>query len=160
MGVEIERKFLVHKHLLPDLQQGQRMIQGYLAQTPSVRYRVINRSMTVTIKEYVTGGERFELETPATEISETEILKLWQLSICPPVIKVRYRLPYAAQTDLQWEIDVYEGDNHGLITAEIEIPHRDYALQFPSWVDARSEVTEDSRYANVNLGSNPFRNWR
>ena len=56
-----------------------------------------------------------------------------------------------------WEIDVFEGDNEGLIVAEIELSHTNEDFQRPTWLG--KEVTDDSRYYNVCLAQTPFKNW-
>jgi CYTH domain-containing protein len=157
MALEIERKFLVHQALLPELKQGMNFIQGYLSEKPSVRFRIIEDMMCITVKDYISGGERFELETPQAEVTPQEILKLIELAVCPPIIKERFKI---RQEDVTWEIDVYHADNEGLITVDVEIPHKDYPISFPAWVNTEREITEDSRYSNINLGRNPYSQWK
>ncbi|UWG95781.1 adenylate cyclase [Dehalobacter sp. DCM] len=157
MGLEIERKYLVHAHLLPVLEKGERMIQGYLAETPSIRFRVTGSVMVITIKDYLTPSRRFELETPVKEITVEEIEKLKSLALSPPIVKIRYKISDAQ--GLTWEIDVYDGDNKGLITVDIELPYENYPLVFPEWVDSKKEITGDMRYTNLNLGRRPFMTW-
>ncbi len=156
MALELERKFLVHIDLLPELKQGINIIQGYLSENPSVRFRIIDGTMSMTVKDYISGGERFELETPQKEVTAEEITKLIELAVCPPIVKERYKIQ---QQDLIWEIDVYQADNEGLITVDVEISHKDYAIFFPSWVNTEKEITDDSRYSNINLGRNPYSKW-
>ncbi|NLI91786.1 MAG: adenylate cyclase [Peptococcaceae bacterium] len=155
--MEIERKFLVHHHLLPVLKGGERLIQGYLSEKPSIRFRITGKTMVITIKEYFSGDRRFELETPAKEITSEEMDKLRELAVCPPIVKVRYKIP--DEQGLTWEIDVYEGENQGLITVDIELPSPNYPVEFPDWVNTGKEITFDSRYSNLNLGKTPFSQW-
>jgi adenylate cyclase len=68
--------------------------------------------------------------------------------------KIRYRLAVGRHT---WEIDVFEGDNAGLVVAEIELGSEDEAFDRPEWIG--EEVTDDPRYFNSNLVGNPFRTW-
>ena len=56
------------------------------------------------------------------------------------------------------EIDVFEGDNAGLVVAEVELQSEQVAFQRPEWVT--EEVTLDARYYNVKLLSYPFSRWR
>lgn len=156
MAAEIERKFLVHHHLLPKLQNGQRLTQGYLSEKPSVRFRIIDKIMTITVKDYNSETSRFELETPGKEISNEETKKLIEMAISPPIIKVRHQIE---DEGLIWEIDVYEGENKGLITVDIEIPQENYPLKFPDWVDKSNEISGSSQYTNLNLGRKPFIKW-
>ncbi len=72
----------------------------------------------------------------------------------PLIEKVRYTLPLGRHT---WEIDVFEGENSGLVVAEIELESEDEAFDKPDW--AGEEVTEDPRYFNSNLVAKPYRAW-
>ena len=56
-----------------------------------------------------------------------------------------------------WEIDVFEGENRGLILAEIELEHRDEAYTRPEWLG--EEVSHDPRYYNVYLARHPYKEW-
>ncbi|HVJ50389.1 CYTH domain-containing protein [Desulfitobacterium sp.] len=156
MAIEIERKYLVHRKLLPVLEDGQRMIQGYLAVQPSIRFRVIDQDVIINIKSLQKDGSRFEFESMRPEVSLPDQKELLKLALFPPVEKIRYRVPYSG---LVWEIDVYQGENLGLITADVELPSLDYAINFPQWIDSQQEVTMDSCYFNINLGRRPFTQW-
>lgn len=157
MALEIERKFLVHGHLLPGLEEGERMIQGYLSEKPSVRFRITGRTMVMTVKDYLKAGRRFELETPAKTVTAEEIEKLQELAVSLPIVKVRHKIP--DDQGLVWEVDVYEGENQGLVTVDVELPGEDFPLKFPAWVDAGREITQDARYSNLSLGRNPYSHW-
>jgi adenylate cyclase len=54
-------------------------------------------------------------------------------------------------------VDVFEGENKGLILAEIELENEDQFFEKPSWLG--KEVTTDPRYYNANLVKNPFSTW-
>ncbi len=54
-------------------------------------------------------------------------------------------------------MDVFEGENTGLIMAEIELTAEEENFKTPAWVG--KEVSTDSRYYNSNLVKNPFANW-
>ena len=56
-----------------------------------------------------------------------------------------------------WEIDVFEGDNLGLVVAEIELDDPDEPFNKPAWLG--EEVTFDIRYYNTQLSQNPFKHW-
>jgi CYTH domain-containing protein len=68
--------------------------------------------------------------------------------------KDRYRIPYGGHT---WEVDEFFGDNDGLIMAEVEVESADQVVEKPEWVG--KEVSDDPRYFNANLITNPYRNW-
>jgi adenylate cyclase len=68
------------------------------------------------------------------------------------VEKLRYKLPWHG---LIWEIDVFQGENEGLVIAEIELPHEDKVFEAPDWLGR--EVTSDPCYSNAGLAKMPFR---
>lgn len=68
--------------------------------------------------------------------------------------KRRHLVEYAGHV---WEVDEFLGDNAGLVVAEVELEHADEALQLPDWIGA--EVTDDARYYNLALASQPFSQW-
>jgi adenylate cyclase len=68
--------------------------------------------------------------------------------------KTRYRLPFG---DLAWEIDVFSGDNAGLIIAELELRHERQSIELPSWIG--EEVTGNQLYYNGYLAQHPFASW-
>jgi len=157
MAHEIERKFHVFREKLPPLEGGERYVQGYLCEEPQVRFRIIDgRRAVLCVKKFLGPGERLEFEFPRRDLTPEEIVELPGLAIWPPLVKTRYRIPHKG---LVWELDVYEGKNEGLITTEVEIPSADYIVSFPDWVDADGEITNDPRYANINLTRKPFRSW-
>ena len=56
-----------------------------------------------------------------------------------------------------WEIDVFHGDNEGLIVAEVELEAVDQEVALPDWIGA--EVSADPRYFNSSLVAHPFSSW-
>lgn len=72
----------------------------------------------------------------------------------PLIEKMRYKIPYKGRT---WEVDVFEGDNAGLIVVEVELESEDQKIDLPSWVSR--EVTDDPRYYNSSLSTKPFKSW-
>lgn len=156
MAIEIERKFLVFNEHLPSLQGGQYIVQGYLSENPSIRYRFLDESIVITIKEYNKDGSRFEFETLNSKCSQEERSTLKRLSLVPPIEKIRYRIPFE---DLTWEIDVYQEENKGLITVDVEFPEIGYPLCFPEWVNTQRDITKDPKFSNINLGRRPYSTW-
>ncbi len=155
MGLEIERKFLVKNDSWRDAATSEtRLMQGYLAnnQTVTVRARIQGERAFLTIKGAARGISRseFEYEIP---VADAEAM-LAELSVSPPVDKVRYRVPCG---DHIWDLDLFGGDNAGLIMAEIELSAEDEPFEMPDWAGA--EVSGDPRYFNVNLARNPFKHW-
>ncbi len=68
--------------------------------------------------------------------------------------KVRHVVPCGA---LAWEIDVFSGENLGLVIAEIELPNEHHPIELPSWIG--TEVTGQGRYYNSALAQRPFSLW-
>jgi CYTH domain-containing protein len=56
-----------------------------------------------------------------------------------------------------WEVDVFLGENEGLIVAEIELASEDEKFDLPDW--AAEEVTGEEKYYNSNLSTLPFKQW-
>jgi adenylate cyclase len=153
MGVEIERKFLVADRAVLDGLIGTAYRQGYLSTAPerTVRVRHAGETAFLTVKSISIGASRAEFEYPIP-VADVDAL----LALCerPIIEKVRYRIGHAG---LVWEVDVFGGDNAGLVVAEVEIPSLQTAVEVPAWVGA--EVTDDPRYFNAYLVSNPFSAW-
>jgi CYTH domain-containing protein len=63
-----------------------------------------------------------------------------------------------AGTTLNVEVDVFHGDNEGLVLAEIELPSEDYVFEVPEWLG--KEVTGDPRYYNSYISAHPFNTWQ
>lgn len=155
MGVEIERKFLVIKDIWDKEPKpaGIPVRQGYLSENALavVRARIKGDSAFITIKGKKAGITRPEFEFEVQVSLAEEILS--QLS--PPLVsKTRYVIPFQGKS---WEVDVFDGQNEGLLLAEIELISEDEPFAKPGWVG--KEVTEDSRYYNAYLASHPFSTW-
>lgn len=59
--------------------------------------------------------------------------------------------------DLNWEIDVFLGENSGLTIAEIELDNEQQRIELPAWID--KEVTGQTQYYNGCLVQHPFCSW-
>lgn len=154
MGEEIERKFLVIGDGWRAGAGGMRYRQGFLSTEPErvVRVRVAGARGWIAIKGPAIGARRTELEYEIP-VADAELM-LEKLCKRPLVEKVRHTLTVGSHT---WEIDVFEGENEGLIIAEIELRSEDEAFEKPEWIG--KEVTADPRYFNSNLVAHPYRNW-
>lgn len=154
MAVEIERKYLVRddgwKQGDP---QGTRMAQGYLSREigRTVRVRVAGERAWLTIKGAAEGISRaeFEYEIPAEE--GNQLLALCEAAV---IDKTRYLVQWAQHT---WEVDVFHGENDGLVVAEVELSDESERPEIPGWVG--DEVSDDRRYANSSLSRVPFSAW-
>ena len=69
-------------------------------------------------------------------------------------IKVRYKV---RSGDHLWDLDLFHGENAGLVVAEIELQREDEPFVLPEWAGA--EVSGDSRYYNASLVKYPYRAW-
>ncbi|MCH8543060.1 MAG: CYTH domain-containing protein [Alcanivorax sp.] len=153
MGMEIERKFLVRNTAMLANQPGLTLRQGYLSHTPeaTVRVRIQGDQAWLTVKGRNDGARRAEFEYTVPVADALEMLALCSAG---RIEKTRYRLPAGEHV---WEVDVFHGDNDGLIVAEIELNHEDDAFELPAWIG--EEVTGDARYYNSQLSQTPFCSW-
>jgi CYTH domain-containing protein len=153
MGQEIERKYLVTSDAWHGLAESTFYRQGYLSTVKErvVRVRTVGKQGYLTIKGVAIGATRpeFEYEIPWRDAEQL-------LALCerPLIEKTRYRIEHGG---LIWELDVFHGDNDGLVTVECELETEDQKLMKPDWVG--EEVTGDPRYFNANLVENPYQMW-
>jgi adenylate cyclase len=145
---EIERKFILGK--LPDWLQdcsSAPIEQGYLAidKAVEVRLRRIGERRLMTVKRGH-GEVREEVEVG---LDEHQFDALWPLTDSQRLRKTRYLVPLGAGLDA--EVDVFEGELEGLVTAEVEFDSAEQSRDFqpPPWLG--DEVTGDGRYANQSL---------
>jgi len=155
MATEIERKFLLKDASWKALaDEGMQYSQGYLvgSQQASVRVRIQGERAFLNIKSATIDITRqeFEYEVPLDEAKEM----LETLCEKPLISKKRYHLK--SENHL-WEIDVFQGDNEGLVVAEIELADENEYFVKPDWLG--DEVSDDERYYNVSLVKHPFKNW-
>jgi adenylate cyclase len=154
MGTEIERKFLVDTEKWRPVGPGTDIVQGYLcsAKERVVRVRIEGREGWLTIKGATEGISRAEYEYPIPLAEAREILD--RLCERPFVDKTRHREVFAGRT---WEVDVFHGDNEGLVIGEVELESAVATVESPPWVGG--EVSDDHRYSNSNLAKRPWRTW-
>ncbi len=154
MGKEIERKFLVDMTKWTPQGVGTHFKQGYLNSQKErvVRVRIEGDRARLTIKGVSVGVTRSEFEYPIP-VEDARIL-LDTLCEQPLIDKHRHKEVHGGKT---WEIDVFHGDNEGLVVAEIELAAEDEAFEVPAW--AVREVSSDARYFNANLLRHPFKDW-
>ena len=155
-GMEIERKFLVRDRSFVSLASSSSHIrQGYLCSGGgrTIRVRLRDDAAYLTIKgPSLDGGvSRYEFEK---EISLEEGEQLMRL--CEPGIvdKTRFLVPFGVHT---FEVDVFHGDNDGLVMAEVELGSPDEPYEQPPFLG--DEVTGDRRYYNSHLRRHPYREW-
>lgn len=157
MALEIERKYrVVGEDWRPLVSAKKRICQAYLADTEQISLRVRIKdetTATLTIKTAAPGHTRqeFEYSVPLDDAEELLLVRTGAI-----VVKTRHIVPAAG--DLVWEIDVFEGENAGLVLAEIELEHADQTFEHPAWLG--EEVTFDRRFYNSELARLPFSRWR
>ena len=153
MSVEIERKFRVDSNKLKLSCEGKLLCQAYLSRDPSrtVRIRIAGNEAFLTIKGPSNGISRAEFEYP---IPVTDAEELMQLAVFPPIIKTRHKIQSG---HLYWEIDIFHGENEGLILAEIELNSEHETFVLPEWIT--TEVSGDLRFFNSYLAQHPFSQW-
>ena len=155
MPVEIERKFLLaNDGWRNEVVRHCAMRQGYLGAPggkASIRVRLEGDRARLNIKSSVVGDTRdeYEYEIPVSEA--TEMLD----NLCiGRVEKVRH---YIERDGLTWEIDEFQGDNEGLVVAEVELSHAEQSVPSPPWLGR--EITTEARYYNHSLAIKPYRSW-
>jgi adenylate cyclase len=155
MGIEIEKKFLLKDNSWKIGATGTRYRQGYLSgeKGRTVRVRTVGSIGFLTVKGPTDHGVRLEYEY---EIPEKDVLEMLErLCITPIIEKTRYKVEFSG---FIWDIDVFSGDNEGLIVAEIELDSSDQEFDVPPWIG--QEVTDDPRYFNSNLSRHPYKLWK
>ena len=155
MPIEIERKYLLRSDDWKQASdQGRYIVQGYLAgsEQASVRVRIEGNRANINIKSATLGVYRKEYEYPVPLEQAREMLD----TLCehPLIEKTRYIVKHDG---LEWEIDVFAGENDGLVVAEVELESEDQKINLPDWCG--EEVSDDPRYYNVSLGKHPFSAW-
>ena len=165
MAQEIEHKFLVTSNRFHGLGTPTEYCQGYIPTRNgmTVRIRIAGTQGYVTFKDRTVGFTRHEFEYPIPVADARQMLDL--LCEKPLVSKTRHVIPAppghrpdgTPVEGLHWEVDVFHGDNEGLILAEIELPGEDVLFDIPEWVGP--DVSFDRRYRNNALAQHPYKDW-
>lgn len=147
--MEIERRFLVKGNFPKDEATSINIVQGYISRDKNhtVRVRIAGNEAFLTVKgcNKQNGCSHLEIEK---NVSVEEARQL--LDICEPgiITKKRYFVPCNDAKHV-FEVDVYEGNNQGLVIAEIELSSEADCFTYPSWLG--TEITHDYRYSNSSL---------
>lgn len=157
MALEIERKFLVKNEDFKELAfKSYKIAQGYLSSVPerTVRVRLTDEKGFLTIKgdSNSEGIARFEWEKEIEVDDANNLLKLCEPGV---IIKTRYLVQVGFHV---FEVDVFEGENKGLIVAEIELKSEDEFFKKPDWLG--KEVTGEEKYYNASLSRYPYKDWK
>ena len=156
MAQEIERKFLVKNESFKEMaDSSSRIKQGYICSMRgrTVRIRIRDEKGYITIKgpSDKAGMSRYEWEK---EIPLDEAEEL--MTLCEPgcIDKTRYLVTCGKHV---FEVDVFYGENEGLIMAEVELASEDEPYEKPAFLG--EEVTGDVRYYNSFLMKQPYKSW-
>jgi len=154
MGIEIERKYLINEDKWQPKNEGVQIRQGYLCtdKERTVRVRTKGNKGYLTIKGENHGISRVEMEYEIPFGDATKLLD--DLCHKPLIEKTRHIEEHLGHT---WEIDVFFGDNEGLIVAEVELASADEEVKLPQWIT--KEVSDDKRYYNSCLSIKPYKTW-
>ncbi|MDD5578602.1 MAG: CYTH domain-containing protein [Methylobacter sp.] len=155
MAIEIEHKFLLaNSDWRKQISRSVKYRQGYLSSqaSSSIRVRISDKHGWLNIKSVSIGTHRheYEYEIPLTDANEI----LNNLCRKPLIEKTRHLVTDDGNI---WEIDEFEGENKGLIVAEIELKEIGLPFSKPHWLGV--EVTHDLRYYNNNLLNHPYSEW-
>lgn len=147
MPTEIERKFLVSDSgWLDDVINEEEICQGYVYSESGCvcRFRIAGEKGFLTLKGDTDGISRPEFEYPIPVSDARRMIDLF----CGDYVieKKRYTLEYEGHI---WEVDLFHGENAGLILAEVELQYPDEEFELPPWIDR--EVSHESRYYNAAL---------
>ena len=156
MAQEIERKFLVRDDSFKQMAaSSSRIKQGYICSMRgrTVRVRIRDEKGYLTIKgpSDAAGMSRYEWEKEISLQEAEELMKL-----CEPgqIDKTRYLVNWGSHV---FEVDVFYGENEGLVMAEVELQSEDESYERPPFLG--KEVTGDVRYFNSFLMKKPFSQW-
>ena len=154
--IEIERKFLVQSDAFKDQAfKSTRIVQGFLnthkKRTVRVRLKGNDGFLTIKGESSSSGLSRFEWEKSIPKEEAEQLLQLCEDGV---IDKIRYEVKVEEHI---FEIDVFFGDNTGLIVAEVELSSENETFKKPNWLG--QEVTGDIRYYNSQLSKNPYNSW-
>lgn len=155
MGIEIEHKFLVKNDNWKSSVISETPIeQGFLTTGRGLTVRVRRKggAAYLTVKGPSNGTQRSEFEYAIPPDDADAILQLEGASGI--ISKIRYQVRAGSHT---WDLDVFHGDNAGLIVAEVELSTEGEPFDLPDW--AGDEVTDDTRYFNASLAEKPYCSW-
>lgn len=170
MAKEIERKWLIDPENLPDLKGREyyTMEQGYIANGDNVvRVRKAGPHGWLTVKGMNKGLVRPEFEYRIPWEDAREMLDT--MCVGDIIVKKRYNIPYGEQVmktsmlsnyleeKYLIELDIFQGENEGLIIAEVEFESEEDANSFeaPEWFG--EDVSEDYRYTNASLAKKNYK---
>ena len=159
---EYELKLLVDITKFDISQPGVEKVQGYVSTFDNAfsQVRVSIRDDRdyglLTLKTKREGNHRTEFQYRIPKEDALAMIDLCQYKITKKRIDCIYK-------GCNYTVDVFHGDNEGLVMAEIEFANEEDYQRYkamgvqPSWVKA--DVTLNEQYYNHNLAKNPYKNW-
>jgi len=160
-NIEIERRFLVSDPSIVKGASRELIVQGYFFAKNGYAARirrlhhveengtVREGRATLTVKGPRFGASRVEYEMEIDTKFAEGMLK----EIDHKISKSRYQVIADGET---WDVDVFHGDNEGLIIAECEMEVA-RNLRIPAW--SSEEITDRREYDNDNLAIRPYKTW-
>lgn len=154
--LEIERKFLVEgesfkREAFEKLYIKQGYLNSHPARTVRVRIQEDKGFLTVKGRSNDSGTTRTEWEKEIEPGEASELLTLCEAGV---IEKTRYKVK---KVNHIFEVDVFAGENEGLVVAEVELNSEKESFPKPEWLG--KEVTGDTKYYNSYLSKNPYRYW-
>jgi len=154
MGIEIKRRFLVNHDNLLVADAKKYIKQSYVCASPEkiVRVRTVDDTTAIlTVKNRTETMTNLDYEWM---IKYEEALEMFDKLCNGSIVKTRYIF---IERDVTWEVDVFHGDNEGLIIAGVELKKENKKFNKPAWIG--EEITNDTRYYNSNLITKPYKDW-
>lgn len=149
--LEIERKFLVEGDF-PRSDSTKLIVQGYFTTVTKnelrVRFEDDDCSLAQKIRLDSTTAEEITCVIPPAIGYEL-------LSLCTQGTIIRKRRHNVFHEGHLWDVDEFEGENSGLVIAEIELSSQEEEIRLPLWVGR--EVTERPEFKNEALFRHPYK---
>ena len=117
------------------------------------RIRLMDDAAFVTVKGPQVDYARAEWEFEVMVETVRDLVTSFRF---PHVMKTRFNVQEFG--GLTWEIDFFEGDNHGLVMAELEVPSANHEFVRPEWLG--QDVTGDERFGNGSLARDAWCDWK
>jgi adenylate cyclase len=139
-------------------------VQAYLAcdRERTARIRLYHDRAVLTVKGPTVDGARVEIEC---DIAADAARAIFDARLHAGVLIEKTRSTLRSG-DLTWEVDQFEGENAGLMIAEVELGDRSRSrgdwdarvdAEQPAWLG--HEITGEPRFSNGALAMRPFATW-
>ena len=156
MALEIERRFIVTGNEWKEFAKNvENFQQGYLSSNSeewAIRIRIVDKEQAqLTLKKPLMSEYskyEFEYEIPLSDAKS--ILNL----IYHKLEKKRYSLNYGPG---EWIIDCFQGKNHPLVLAEVELETEKQRIKKPNW--CKTEISKVKKLSNASLAHHPISAW-